>query len=148
MVNAKERKVDFKILVRAAPEKVYDAMTTNEGLDGWFTQGASVEAVPGGRIQFRWRNWGVFDYTGELGGPVVEATRPERFVFRWPVDSGGYETTVEIDFTAHEDGTTLRLVEQGYEDNPTGMQDFLNRVEGWAHVLTLMKFYVEHGVTY
>jgi hypothetical protein len=29
-----------------------------------------------------------------------------------------------------------------------GKQDLLNRVVGWAEVLTLLKFYIEHGVTY
>ena len=31
---------------------------------------------------------------------------------------------------------------------PEGRQDLLNRVSGWAQVLTLMKFYLEHGVQY
>jgi hypothetical protein len=28
------------------------------------------------------------------------------------------------------------------------MQDLLNRVAGWASVLTQMKYYLEHGVKY
>ena len=28
------------------------------------------------------------------------------------------------------------------------VQDLLNRATGWGCVLTLMKFYLEHGVTY
>ncbi len=56
--------------------------------------------------------------------------------------------TVEIDFAPVNHGTAVHLVEYGYEDSPAGTQDFLNRVSGWAQVLTLMKFYVEHGVTY
>ena len=35
-------------LVRAKPEKVYDALTTGEGLDAWFTVGSEVDARPGG----------------------------------------------------------------------------------------------------
>jgi uncharacterized protein YndB with AHSA1/START domain len=143
-----ERKVNFSLLVRATPARVYDALTTSDGLDAWFTHGATVEARPGGRIKFRWKNWGPYEYTGENGGPVLEAKRPERFAFQWKADSGGYDTTVEIDFEPRETGTFVRLVEYGYEEGPTGLQDLLNRATGWGCVLTLMKFYVEHGIRY
>ncbi|MHC4094412.1 MAG: SRPBCC family protein [Planctomycetota bacterium] len=59
------RTVDFKILVRAGPERVYDAIATTEGLNGWFTDGATVDARPGGRIHFRWTDHGVDHYAGE-----------------------------------------------------------------------------------
>ena len=143
-----DQKVDFHSLIRTTPERAYDAIATSEGLDAWFTTGALVGAKPGGRIQFRWKNYGPEKYNGENEGPVVEARRPERFVFQWRADSGGYDTTVEIDFEPHEEGTIVHLVEYGYEDSPVGMQDLLNRATGWGCVLTLMKFYLEHGVTY
>ena len=143
-----DQKVDFYSLIRTTPERAYDAIATSEGLDAWFTTGALVDANPGGRIQFRWKNYGPEKYNGENEGPVVEARRPERFVFQWRADSGGYDTTVEFFFKRHEEGTMVRLVEYGYEDSPVGMQDLLNRATGWGCVLTLMKFYLEHGVTY
>ncbi len=34
--------------VRADPDQVYDAFTTAEGLDAWFTEGADVDPRPGG----------------------------------------------------------------------------------------------------
>ncbi len=141
-------RVDFSILVRAEPQRVYDALATGEGLDAWFTTGASVDARPGGRIQFRWKDWGLKNYTGSNDGPVLEAARPKRFVFQWRVDSAPYRTTVEIDFEPVDDGTIVRLIEYGYEKSPVGRRDFLARVSGWAHVLTLMKFYLEHGARY
>src|SRR5215468_10872089 len=104
-------KVSAAILVRATPERVYDAMATAEGLDGWFTTSASVDAHPGGEIRFRWKDWGYGHYTGENGGPVLEARRPERFVFQWKVDTDSYNTTVEIDFEKVEGGTIVRLFE-------------------------------------
>lgn len=134
--------------MRVPPENAYDAITTAKGLDRWFTRGAEVEAKAGGHIRFRWEDYGPDGYTGENGGPVLEARRPERFVFQWTADSGGYDTTVEIDFEAHEKGTLVHLMEHGYEDSPMGMQDLLNRAMGWGCVLTMMKFYLEHGVTY
>jgi uncharacterized protein YndB with AHSA1/START domain len=148
MTNMIDDKASFTTLIRVAPERVYDAFTTAEGLDGWFTKGSSVDARPGGRIQFRWQDWGHEKYTGENGGPVLEAARPERFVFQWKVDVGTNMTTVEIDFKPVEEGTLVSLMEYGYEDTPTGLRNMLNRASGWAGALILMKFYLEHGVTY
>lgn len=148
MAKIRDEKVDFRILIRVPQERGYDALTTAEGLDSWFTTGASVDARPGGRIDFRWKDFGLTRYTGESSGPVLEAERPKRFVFQWKADSGGYYTTVEINIALEERGTVLSLVETGYEDGPTGMVDLLNRVSGWAQVLTMMKFNLEHGVTY
>jgi uncharacterized protein YndB with AHSA1/START domain len=141
------REVRFDTIVRADPKTVFDAIATAEGLDGWFTSGTTLEAKPGGALVFRWKDWGVEKFTGEMAGDVVVAHRPDRFVFRWPVDLGGYMTTVIIDIETHAEGSVVRLVEGEYEDGEVGTQDMLNRASGWAQALTLMKFWVEHGVT-
>jgi uncharacterized protein YndB with AHSA1/START domain len=142
------RTVDFRTLVRATPERVYDALTTAKGLDGWFTKGAVVDPRPGGRIHFKWKDHGVNKYEGESSGPVLEAVRPSKFVFQWKSDSGLTDTTVTIDIAAVKEGSVVHLVESGYQDSPTGLDDYINRVGGWAEALTMMKYFVEHGVTY
>lgn len=143
-----DEQVRVTTFVRAKPENVYDAIATTEGVNAWFTTDATVDARPGGQIQLRWKDWGYSRYTGENGGPVLEARRPKRFVFQWKVDTDSYNTTVEIDFEPVEEGTIVRLVEYSYEDTPTGLKDMLARASGWGEALTLMKFYVEHGVKY
>ncbi len=135
-------------LVRAKPEKVYDALATGEGLDAWFTVGSEVDPRPGGKIVFRWKNWGPDKYTNDAPGTVVEATRPERFVFQWKADNPSYSTTIEMDFEEVEEGTVVRLREHGYQDTPSGRAAMLECAAGWGEALTLMKYYVEHGVTY
>jgi uncharacterized protein YndB with AHSA1/START domain len=148
MTKKMDEKVDFKILVRAEPERVYDAIATSKGLDGWFTNGASVDDHTDGRIEFVWKNHGPDHYDGSNGGPILEYNRPHRFVFQWKVDTDTYNTTVEIDFKKVDEGTLVHLIEYGYDDSPTGLRDLLARATGWGEVLTIMKYYVEHGVTY
>jgi uncharacterized protein YndB with AHSA1/START domain len=148
MEKIRDEKVDFNILVRAAPERVFDALATANGLNEWFTQASELDPRPGGQIVFHWKEYGLNRYTGEYPGKVLEWVRPERYVYQWEADSRGYFTTVQIDFTRTGEGTLLHLVETGYKDTPAGMQDLLNRVSGWASVLTEMKYYLEHGVRY
>jgi len=148
MATIRNEKVNFKTLIRVQPERAYDVIATSAGLNEWFTVGATLDARPGGEIRFRWKDHGLDHYTGEIPGTVLEVRRPERYVFQWRADSGTYDTTVEVTFEPVAEGTVVRLVETGYEDTPAGMQDLLNRISGWAEVLTLMKFYLEHGVKY
>ncbi len=140
--------ISHATLVRAPRERVYDAFTTAKGLDGWFTTGASVDARPGGEIRWRWHEWGPDRVTAEDGGPVLEAQRPERFVFQWRPDHPGYATTVEVDFAPAAGGTVVRLREHGYQDTPSGWRALVDCPAGWGEALALLKFYVEHGARY
>ncbi len=135
-------------LIRAAPEKVYDAFTTGQGLDAWFTQGAEVVPHPGGAIRFRWVDWGPDRIHAQDVGRVLEAQRPVRFVFQWHPDEPDYATTVKVDFKAESGYTIVRLREVGFRDTPSGRAAFANCATGWGEALTLLKFYVEHGLRY
>jgi uncharacterized protein YndB with AHSA1/START domain len=148
MTRLIKEQISYATLVRASPEKVYDGIATAEGLDGWFTTGATVDARPGGEIRFRWKDWGPDRVTLEDGGPVLEAARPKRFVFQWSPDDPSYSTTVSIDFEPVEAGTVIRLTESGYHDTPGGRRKMLDCAGGWGEALTLWKFYVEHGIRY
>jgi uncharacterized protein YndB with AHSA1/START domain len=136
-------------LARAPQERVYEALTTGAGLDGWFTTGARVEPRAGGEMIWRWRDWGPDRVTTEDHGRVLEARPPERFVFEWH-GAGDDEppTTVEVDFEPNEEGTVVRIRERGYRDTPAGKAGFASCASGWGEALTLLKFYVEHGIRY
>ena len=54
MAGILDADIEHRTLVRADPEGVYDALATAEGLDAWFTTGATVNARAGGYITFRW----------------------------------------------------------------------------------------------
>ncbi len=150
-MDTSERRVRFHTFVKAEPGRVFDALATAEGLDGWFTRGASVDPRPGGEIVLRWKDWGPDGYTGEARGPVVAWDRPRRFSFRWKVDLGSYLTTVDVTFRPHHaphlgEGTLVEVTEGVYEESAQGLEDMLLRAGGWAEALTLLKVFVEHGV--
>lgn len=58
------------------PEKVYDALTTVEGLAGWWTDDTKGNADVGGILQFRFTPVGGFDIE------VVELRPSERVTWR------------------------------------------------------------------
>jgi uncharacterized protein YndB with AHSA1/START domain len=140
--------IQHATLIHARIEHVYDAFTSADGLDGWFTSGALVDPRPGGFILFRWVDWGPEHINAEDGGPVLEATPPTRLVFRWHPDEPSYTTTVEVDFKPIGEDTIVSLVEHGYHDTRSGRTACLNCATGWGEALTLLKFYAEHGLRY
>jgi len=142
-----ETQVRCSTFIRGDIERVYDLFATARGLDAWFTTGATVDARAGGEIVYRWKDWGVDKVTTEARGRVHLVQPPHRFVFEW--DSADVKpTTVEIDLQRADGGTIVRLREYGFENTPRGRQCLAQEASGWGEALTLVKFYVEHGLKY
>ncbi|GET41981.1 SRPBCC family protein [Microseira wollei] len=138
--------IEHVVYIKVSPEKVYKTLTTGEGWDSWFTQGTTVNPRPGGSIQLRWKNFGAGHWTTEDGGAVLEAETNCKFVFQW--SPGENPTTVVITLKQLGEGTLLKLVESGYSPSDTDFQACLGCAIGWGEALTLLKFYLEYGVTY
>ena len=148
MVDYFDVEIQQTTLVKAPIEKVFDAFTQADYFNTWFTKETEIDLKPGGRIVFRWRNWGPDKVNFDAEAYVVNVERPNLFVFKWHGDNKSYWTTIEARFEAVEEGTVIRLREYGYEDTPSGRRGILECAAGWGEALTLLKFYVEHGITY
>ncbi len=144
--------IQMATLVRATPERVYQALTQPEEINQWFTSDATGESKPGSVLVWRWKDWGPDRVTTEDHLDVLEAVPNQRFASRWhPVGSqveAVHTTTVSVDFEQVETGTVVRLRETGYLDTPEHLKACLNCATGWGEALTLLKFYVEHGIRY
>ena len=135
---------EAKTFVQASPERVYDAFATAEGLDGWFTRGAKVDARPGGELLFRWRDWGADLIDAVAHGKVIEAKRAERFAFEWWDADPAEATTVELTFAPARGGTIVHVREYGFPDTSKGRGKLAGNASGWGEALTLLRFWVEH----
>lgn len=133
--------------IRTSAEKVYELIATAEGLDRWFTTGATLDPRPGGLIVYRWKQWGPDRITTESRGTVHEADPPRRFAFDW--DAGAdQQVTVEFDIEPVEGGVVLRLREHGYADSPEATERRVAQASGWGEAMTLIKLMAEHGIHY
>ena len=65
------------VIVDAAPEVVWDALTDPVELAEWFGAEAEIDLRAGGAVRFRWP-----DGT-ERRGIVIEVDPPYRLTFRW-----------------------------------------------------------------
>lgn len=148
-MSESELEIRHSVLIRAPREKVWAALTTAEGFDGWWgTRGSEIDLRPGGKLTLRWRDWGAeHQHNHDQHGVVIEVVRPHRFVYQWGSSTDGM-TTVEFDLVERNDGTLLRLREHGFAPTAKGRESFGGNSLGWGEASTLLKFYVEHGLHY
>jgi uncharacterized protein YndB with AHSA1/START domain len=138
--------IEHSTYIAAAPERVFNAITTAAGWDAWFTDGTSVEAVPGGHITLQWKDFGAGRWTTEDGGPVLAVEPNKSFVFQW--SPGSQPTTVSFNLEPRGAGTIVSVRETGYPETNEDAEACIGCAVGWGEALTLLKFFLEHGVTY
>jgi|SRR5918993_3451521 uncharacterized protein YndB with AHSA1/START domain len=125
------------------PAAVWAALTTAEGLAGWFGDRAAIDLRPGGSAQLGWPD----GQTADLRVERVE--EPEVFGYTWAVsglpDDDPRRTYVEFTLEPTDAGTRLTVVETGFaqlsEDLHT--KAFGGNVEGWASELGDLVAYLD-----
>ena len=146
-----ERALEIRhsVFIRAPRAKVWAALTTAQALDAWWgTRGSDIDLRPGGKLTLRWRGWGPErDINADRECIVAEVLPQKRFVFRWG-ETADTMTTVEFDLEDRDGGTLLRLREHGFAPTAKGGESFEGNSLGWGEVSILVKFYIEHGVSY
>ncbi len=119
----------------ATPEKVYDALTTIDGLAAWWTTDTTGD--PDGTIAFRFGEVGGFDMK------VIELQPNTRVV--WEVVDGPSEwigTTVTFDLKQEGEWTIVLFAHAGWRE-PV---EFMNHCSTkWAAFLLSLKSLVETG---
>jgi uncharacterized protein YndB with AHSA1/START domain len=141
--------IRHSVFIRAPRERVWTAFTTPKGLDGWWgTRGSEIDLRTGGKLTLRWRGWGPEkDINADRECVILEVLPPKRFVYQWG-ETADAMTTVEFDLEERPGGTLLRLREHGFAPTAKGQESFGSNSLGWGEVAILMKFYVEHGISY
>jgi uncharacterized protein YndB with AHSA1/START domain len=120
----------------SSPEKVYDALTTVDGLAGWWTADTKGDAGVGGVLEFRFPPGG-FDME------VVEQRPPERV--GWKVVDGPEEwvgTTIDWELRQDGDWTIVLFGHRGWREPVEFMHHCSTK---WATYLMSLKGLVETG---
>jgi uncharacterized protein YndB with AHSA1/START domain len=119
------------------PEKVYNALTTVEGLAGWWTDDTTGNSEVGGVLEFRFPPVGGFDME-------VTELQPSKRV-SWRVVSGPEEwvgTTIDFDLRQSGDYTIVLFAHQGWTEPGEFMHHCSTK---WGSFLMSMKSLVETG---
>jgi len=126
------------------PAAVWAALTTAEGLAGWFGDEAEIDLRPGGAARLAWH--------GEGHAAVLRVERVEQpriFGFTWgiyglPADDPR-RTYVEFTLEPAGGGTRLTVVESGFAQLPSDAhrKAYDGNTEGWAKELGELAGYLD-----
>jgi len=139
VVDEEEYSVARTVHVRAPRDQVWAALTTADGIAGWFAESASLdETAVGAAGWLRWEDFG--DYAFVVTAVVDEYL----FEFRWAKDPGvdvgaGNATSVRFVLMDAPEGTVVTVVESGFdslaEDDDAKRELLHGNGEGWNHEL-------------
>jgi uncharacterized protein YndB with AHSA1/START domain len=119
------------------PEKVYDALTTIDGLAGWWTTETTGSADPGGVVTFQFPPVGGFDME------VLEAVPDKRVT--WRVSDGPEEwmgTTINWELRQDGEYTIVLFKHEGWREPVEFMHHCSTK---WGQFLMSLKQLVETG---
>jgi uncharacterized protein YndB with AHSA1/START domain len=126
------------------PAAVWAALTTAEGLAGWFGNEAAIDLRPGGSAWMRWTGEG---FTANMQVERVE--EPRVFGFTWHIyglpDDDPRRTYVEFTLEPVAAGTRLTVVESGFAQLPDDAhrKSYDGNTEGWAKELGELAGYLD-----
>ena len=95
-----------ELVLPAAPEEVWDALTSPERLEEWLANDVELDVTPGGEGVFRWES-------GEVRRAVVETVDEGRLLIMrwWDEETPAETTTVAIAVEEVEQGTRVVVTE-------------------------------------
>jgi uncharacterized protein YndB with AHSA1/START domain len=141
-------RIDRSIDISAAPDRVFDALTSAAEVATWFRMKVEGEMVQGGDV---WMTAGP-EY-GSLRFPVkiVELSRPRRVVWQWhpgavAVDYGREPmTTVTFTLEPTPTGTRVTVSETGFDaiSLERRAKAHAENTQGWTEVIVWIKDHVE-----
>lgn len=125
------------------PERVWNALTSADGLGTWFGNRAEVDLRVGGQARLSWDS-------GDTATLTIERLEPPRvFAYTWPIyglpEGDPRRTYVEFTLEPTEAGTTLTVVESGFAQVPEAEHKaaFSGNVEGWTSELGELVAYLD-----
>jgi uncharacterized protein YndB with AHSA1/START domain len=141
-----QRRIDREIHIDAAPEVVYEVISTPEHLREWWPDDAEVDATPGATGFVSFGEAKVVPLT------VIEADPPRRFSFRWVYDEGDVATVANsllatFDLIPSGAGTLLRFSETGFDEAAQSDEDYRDHITGWDHFLPRLAPYIDKLVS-
>jgi uncharacterized protein YndB with AHSA1/START domain len=125
------------------PAKVWAALTTAEGLAGWFGQQAVIDLRPGGSASMAWDS----GHRAEMRVERVE--EPVVFGYTWHIfglpEDDPRRTYVEFTLEPAGTGTRLTVVESGFSQLPgdAHREAFDGNTKGWASELDELASYLD-----
>lgn len=154
-----EFKFQVQTKIRKPLQEVFQAVYDPKKLSGYFTNGGASGPLDEGASV----NWTFADQPGqEMTVPVkVKKMVPNELIqFTWAASEGvydaatnkyphpgGYDTVVEVHFSALGPKETLVKISEGsWRESQAGLEGSYQNCQGWMHMACCLKAYLEFNI--
>lgn len=129
--------INHQVGIKASPEKIYEALTTNDGLIKWWTNDISGAGKVGSTIKFRFNGGGPdFTVTKLIQNKIVcwqhSGSMPEAWI----------DTEISFELEAEENQTFVRFTHSNWKETTNFMAHCSTK---WAVFLLSLKNALETG---
>mgnify|MGYP001576091139 CR=1 FL=1 len=136
-----EPKFSVQTRINKPIAEVFDAVINPKKLTGYFCDKSDAPLVEGQTVHWTWVNHG---HTPTV--KVKQIIPNSKIVIEWNAATGG-TTIAEMSFSTLEDGRTMvKVSESGWPSNEEGFKASYKNCEGWQHMISCMKAYLQHGI--
>lgn len=127
------------IKIRAAEDKAYQALSTAEGIQNWWTRDAALDSGVGGSGEF-----GFYDRRMLIKVKVTELVPTSRVAWGNVSSTGGSfdGTTISFDLTSDRGVVSLLFCHRGFKASGNNIASATTR---WGFYLLSLKRYLETG---
>jgi uncharacterized protein YndB with AHSA1/START domain len=137
-------RIERTVALTHPPERVWQALTTAEGLGTWFGHSAEIDLRVGGQVKLTWDS-------GDTATLTIERLEPPRvFGYTWGIyglpEGDPRRTYVEFTLEPTSTGTTLTMVEIGFAQLPDAEDHkaaYSSNTEGWTNELGELVAYLD-----
>ncbi len=151
MDTTRNHEIVSTIDIEAPVERIWEALSSEDGLRYWFNRTASAEVNPGGRIEWESLNP---DQPHRFAGTFTELEANQRLAIEWNRQEQPWPEplllTVEIAPAESEGFSTVTMRHQRLDSLPEDTRDdtIADLQQSWDHLIPLREYVEGAGPTY
>jgi uncharacterized protein YndB with AHSA1/START domain len=136
----------IKFTVEATPEKVFKAVTTKKGYQGWWAAVCDVNCRPNGSSSIRFEKSDIIE---EMCFRTVEVRKNEKLVwhcYKNNVFESMIDTLLSFEIKELSNGSQIQFRLQSKDKNWEDHPEYEDIKQGWLFFMDSLKEYCEVGV--
>lgn len=135
-----EPKFSIQTKINKPVAEVFDAVINPKKIVGYFCEKADAPLVEGQTVRWDWTAH------GDVKVQVKQIIPNSKIIIEWPAATGG-TSIAEMTFSSLDDGRTMvKISESGWPSTAEGLKASYKNCEGWQHMASCMKAYLQHGI--
>jgi len=136
--------ITHQLKIKASEQKVYEAMATERGINGWWSKDCQVGAKEGQKSTLKFDKQGTIVVMG-FRTDVLKPNQKVVWTCTENANPAWLGTTVELDIKKSNDGVDVVFSHAGFDEKWKGQDPFEMTKGGWEHFVKSLVDYCEKG---